>query len=276
MATFPKIIYGTAWKTERTTELVVQAVLQGFRAIDTACQPKHYREDLVGKALKILDEKHGIKRSELFLQTKFTSVDGQDQRKPLPYNPNQSVTAQVRESFAKSLDNLGAENIDAFLLHSPLRTIEQTLEAWMELISLQKSGRVSLIGISNVYDVETLKYVWEKTGVKPDIVQNRWYQGNNWDKAVVTFCRKESIHYESFWTLTGSPNLLRHPVILTLAEKASCTAEQAIFRLAQDIGVTPLAGSKNEQHMKDGVEVEKLPTLDPDLSVKILEIISAL
>lgn len=78
----------------------------------------------------------------------------------------------------------------------------------------------------------------------------------------------------SFWTLTGSPNFLRHPVILTLAEKASCTAEQVIFRLAQDMGVTPLAGSKNEQHMKDGVGVEKLPALDSNLSVKILETIS--
>lgn len=127
---------------------------------------------------------------------RFTSIEGQDQRKPLPYNPNQPVAAQVQESFAKSLANLGTENVDALLLHSPLRTLEKTLEAWMELIKLRESGRVSLIGLSNVYDIETLQYVWEKTGVKPDIVQNRWYQGNNWDKAVVAFCKKESIHYE--------------------------------------------------------------------------------
>jgi diketogulonate reductase-like aldo/keto reductase len=131
-----------------------------------------------------------------FASFRFTSVEGQDRHKPLPYNPNQPVAAQVQESFAKSLANLGAENIDALLLHSPLGTREQTLEAWMELIKLRKSGRVSLIGISNVYDVETLQYVWEKTGVKPDIVQNRWYKGNNWDKAVVALCKKESIHYE--------------------------------------------------------------------------------
>jgi diketogulonate reductase-like aldo/keto reductase len=41
--TVPRIIYGTAWKKEATTDLVVKAVLNGFRAIDTACQPKHYR-----------------------------------------------------------------------------------------------------------------------------------------------------------------------------------------------------------------------------------------
>jgi hypothetical protein len=45
----PKMLYGTAWKKDHTVDLVVQAVLAGFRGIDTACQPKHYREDLVGK-----------------------------------------------------------------------------------------------------------------------------------------------------------------------------------------------------------------------------------
>jgi hypothetical protein len=62
--------------------------------------------------------------------------------------------------------------------------------------------------------------------------------------------------------------------MLALAEKASCTPEQVFFRLAQDIGITPLAGSQNEQHMKDGVQVESLAALDPNLAVRILEVIS--
>ena len=86
MTATTKLIYGTAWKKERTTALVVQAVLHGFRAIDTACQPKHYRyvrgpygtlsistnarDDLVGEALSILYDKHGFKREDLFIQTK--------------------------------------------------------------------------------------------------------------------------------------------------------------------------------------------------------------
>jgi len=60
-------------KKERTTALVVSAVLAGFRAIDTACQPKHYREDLVGDALQVLHEKHGYKREDLFVQTKLVT-----------------------------------------------------------------------------------------------------------------------------------------------------------------------------------------------------------
>ena len=57
----PRIIYGTAWKKERTADLVVKAIRAGFRGIDTAGQPKHYNEDLVGTALQRLKD-HGIER----------------------------------------------------------------------------------------------------------------------------------------------------------------------------------------------------------------------
>ncbi|MBW1609002.1 MAG: aldo/keto reductase, partial [Deltaproteobacteria bacterium] len=73
----PRIIYGTAWKKDRTGDLVVKAIQTGFRGIDTACQPKHYNEALVGTALQRL-KSHCIEREELFLQTKFTPLSGQD------------------------------------------------------------------------------------------------------------------------------------------------------------------------------------------------------
>lgn len=79
----PRIIYGTAWKKDRTADLVEKAILAGFRGIDTACQPKHYNEPLVGAALQRLKD-HGIKREVLFLQTKFTPLSGQDP-KQVPY-----------------------------------------------------------------------------------------------------------------------------------------------------------------------------------------------
>jgi len=70
-------MYGTAWKEGATTQLVKMAVASGFTAIDTANQLIHYREDLVGEALMALD-KEGVKRDTLFLQTKFTPVNGQE------------------------------------------------------------------------------------------------------------------------------------------------------------------------------------------------------
>ena len=64
----PKFLYGTAWKENATADLVVKAINSGFRAIDTANQKKHYREDFVGDALLTLS-KQGIDRKSLFLQS---------------------------------------------------------------------------------------------------------------------------------------------------------------------------------------------------------------
>ena len=112
----PSFMYGTAWKKEATAELVQLAVASGFRAIDTANQLIHYQEALVGEALQAL-EKKGIARDTLFLQTKFTSVDGQDHR--TPYDASADLTTQVRQSFDSSLTHLGTDYVDSYVLHGP-------------------------------------------------------------------------------------------------------------------------------------------------------------
>ena len=73
----PKFLYGTAWKEDRTKDLVIKAIKSGFRGIDTANQRVHYYEEAVGNAVKLAIES-GIKREDLFLQTKFTYPSGQD------------------------------------------------------------------------------------------------------------------------------------------------------------------------------------------------------
>ena len=61
----PKLIYGTAWKKDQTRVLVKQALLAGFRGVDTAAQPKHYQEDLVGEGIRDAIEEGGIRREDL-------------------------------------------------------------------------------------------------------------------------------------------------------------------------------------------------------------------
>ena len=96
----PSFIYGTAWKEERTQELTELALRSGFTAIDTANQRRHYVEEAVGDAVAaFLDG--GRRREELFLQTKFTHLDGQDDR--LPYDARAPYAEQVRQSLASSL-----------------------------------------------------------------------------------------------------------------------------------------------------------------------------
>ncbi|KAF9446559.1 Aldo/keto reductase [Macrolepiota fuliginosa MF-IS2] len=251
-----RIIYGTAWKKERTTALVISAVLKGFRAIDTACQPKHYREDLVGQALVELKEKHGLKREDLWIQTKFSPVSGQDTTQPIPYNPSDPIRKQIIASFTKSLTNLHTTYLDSYLLHSPLQTDQQTLEAWQTLSTLQDEGKVKLIGVSNTYDVRILATLCKVRKVQ--VVQNRWYEGNGWDKSVFGFCKEHGIMYQSFWTLSGSPSLLSNPALLSIAATSECTPEQAVFKLAQEAGVTPLTGTTSEIHMGEDLRVHKL------------------
>ena len=65
MESIPNFIYGTAWKKDLTKNLVIKAVKQGFRGIDTACQPKHYNEPQVGEAIQSL-KNDGIERKDLF------------------------------------------------------------------------------------------------------------------------------------------------------------------------------------------------------------------
>ncbi|KAI1795556.1 Aldo/keto reductase [Ganoderma leucocontextum] len=262
-----KMIYGTAWKKERTTALVVSAVLHGFRTIDTACQPKHYREDLVGAALQILYDEHGIKREDIFLQTKFTSIDGQDQTQPLPYDPKTDIPTQIQSSIQTSLKNLRTTYLDSLVLHSPLRTLPQTLIAWRTLISLQESGVVRKIGVSNTYDVAVLEALERDGGRRPDVVQNRWFEGNQWDNAVWAYCVQHGTQYQSFWTLSGSPTLLRHSTIRSIASAKGCTPAQALFRIAQLNGVAPLCGTTNEQHMDDALGAEKLDLNDVQAAV---------
>jgi hypothetical protein len=128
----PPMIYGCAWKKERTASLVAAAVAAGFRGIDTACQPKHYEESGVGEALASILTSGAVAREELWLQTKYTPIGGQDPA-TVPYNPSSPVPEQVSESLACSLRNLGVDYIDSVLLHSPLPTHEETMGAWRVL-----------------------------------------------------------------------------------------------------------------------------------------------
>src|SRR5262245_6132130 len=113
-ATSPLFIYGTAWKKGATAGLVRTAIRAGFTAIDTANQPRHYNEPMVGEALEELAAE-GTSRSSLFIQTKFTPLDGHDER--VPYDPEADLRTQVRQSFDSSLRHLKTDHVDSYLLH---------------------------------------------------------------------------------------------------------------------------------------------------------------
>src|SRR5579862_9903310 len=119
----PDFLYGTAWKEERTAALVELALRAGFRGIDTANQRRHYFEVGVGEGLAAAYRAGVVTRPDLFLQTKFTYQRGQDHR--LPYDPAAKLSDQVAQSLASSLEHLGTDYVDSFVLHGPSRSEER-------------------------------------------------------------------------------------------------------------------------------------------------------
>ncbi len=249
----PAILYGTAWKKDRTATLVQQAIEQGFRGIDTACQPKHYHEPGVGEGIAA-SLATGVRRADLYLQTKFTPLSGQDPAR-LPYDPASPLPAQVRQSFETSLHNLRTDYLDGLILHSPLPRTRDLQAVWQALESIADHGGARLLGISNCYDLEVLQALHQWARIKPAIVQNRFYAETGYDRALRAWCREQGVVYQSFWTLTANPQLLADPVITTLAKRYQRTPPQILFRYLVQEGVTPLTGTTSVQHMREDLAV---------------------
>jgi diketogulonate reductase-like aldo/keto reductase len=250
----PRFFYGTAWKEDRTEALAYAALDAGFRAIDTANQRKHYFEQGVGHAIgRRLRE--GLARDELFVQTKFTFRDGQDDR--LPYDPGASIGQQVRQSFDSSLAHLGVERLDSLVLHGPSRRDglgPEDREAWSAMERLAEDGRVALIGISNATAAQVEQLV-ELARVPPAFVQNRCYAERSWDAAVRAVCARHGIVYQGFSLLTANRRVLAHPDVCALAERRGVTPAQLVFRFALELGMFPLTGSSDPAHLAQDLAV---------------------
>ena len=253
----PSFVYGTAWKKEATAQLVQLAVASGFTAIDTANQLIHYQEALVGEALRAL-EKKGVKRDALFLQTKFTSVDGQGGRPP--YDPAADLTTQVRQSFDSSLMHLGTDYVDSYVLHAPFsrrRLGEADGEVWAAMEEIYRSGKTKMIGISNVA-ADQLVDLCEQANVKPMVVQNRCFAALGWDQEVRAICQANGIVYQGFSLLTANRDVLADPEIRAIAGRLGATPAQIVFRFAMQIGMLPLTGTTSERHMKEDLQADRL------------------
>lgn len=249
----PRIIYGTAWKKDRTADLVVKAVQTGFRGIDTACQPKHYNEPLVGVALQRL-KKQGIEREDLFLQTKFTPLSGQDPRQ-VPYDKNAPVDLQVAQSFEASKKNLQTEYVDSLVLHSPLAPHSLLMKVWKAMEKIQKAGDVRQLAISNCYDTHVISALYTDAGVKPAVLQNRFYQETGYDADLRRWCSDHGVIYQGFWTLTANPHILVSRTVRTIAQKYQKTEAQIFFRYLSQCGIVPLTGTSSEQHMREDLDI---------------------
>lgn len=284
--TIPVFVYGTAWKKDRSADLVYKAINAGFRAVDTAAQPRHYQEHLVGDGIRRAIADGIVERKDLYVskitifnppqtqttnssqvQTKFSPISAQDPDN-MPYDPSAPVTEQVHASIKSSLQNLRSKEdpdsvnelyIDTVIIHSPLTTWDETLEAWQAL-ETYVPHRIRNLGISNC-NFSILRELCDsrQTTVKPSVVQNRFYKETFYDRLVRSLSRDHRVIYQSFWTLTGNPDLLRSRPVQQLAHHVQISPEAALYTLVMSLDdVTVLNGTKNEERMKEDLAAPKL------------------
>jgi diketogulonate reductase-like aldo/keto reductase len=245
----PDFLYGTAWKEDRTQALTELALRMGFRGIDTANQRRHYVEVGVGQGLAAAYRAGLVTRADLFLQTKFTYVGGQDHR--LPYDPSADLSTQVAQSMVSSLEHLGTDHVDSYVLHGPASGrgwSDADAEVWVAMIKQRDAGRTRLLGVSNV----SLRHLEQMAadGVElPHFVQNRCFARLGWDREVRAFCAEREIVYQGFSLLTANPEVLRHRLVGGIAARLGATPAQVVFRFARAVGMLPLTGTSDADHM---------------------------
>jgi diketogulonate reductase-like aldo/keto reductase len=258
------LVYGTAWKEDRTAACVAQALAAGFRAIDTANQRKHYHEAGVGEALA--PWLVAGRRGELWLQTKFTYVDGQDAR--LPYDRDAAIAVQVHQSCRSSLAHLGVDRLDSLLLHGPSRGDRlgrDDHEAWTAMEALVDDDRVVAIGISNV-NARQVDELAAYAAVAPAYVQNRCYASRGWDADVRAACARHGIAYQAFSLLTANRAVVASAAVAAIAKRHAVTPAQVVLRFAQQRGMIALSGTTDAQHARDDVAIAAVTLDDAELA----------
>ena len=128
--------------------------------------------------------------------------------------------------------------------------------------AIQESGRARLLGVSNV-TLEQLQDLCREARVRPRFVQNRCYAERGWDRDVREFCAANGLVYQGFSLLTANREVLAHPELARIAGRHGRTVSQIVFRFALDVGMMPLTGTTDADHMRADLEVFDF-RLDPE------------
>lgn len=213
--TIPQLGYGVWQVEDNVAEKVVrQAFEAGYRHIDTA---KIYGNEAgVGRAIA----SSGLSREEIFITTKL-------------WNADQGYESTLK-AFEESLDRLGLETLDLYLIHWLQPRQEKYVDTWKALIELQKRGRVKSIGVSN-FTIEGLQRIIDETGVVPAINQIELHPFFN-QAELRSFNASKGILTQAWSPLGQGGELLDNAVIAEIAAKHSATPAQVVIAWHLAIG----------------------------------------
>ncbi|MFD2052920.1 aldo/keto reductase [Mesorhizobium calcicola] len=207
-ATIPQLGLGV-WQVDKgiTAQVVGWGIEAGYRLIDTA--EGYQNEEGVGRAIRGA----GVPRGELFITSKLRN--GAHQRDA------------ALKAFDDTMEKLGIEQIDLFLIHWPVPSRDKYVEAWKALVELRQAGRIKSIGVSN-FNQDHLERIIAETGVTPVVNQIELHPHFQ-QRGIRDFHARHDIRIES-WSPLGSGRLLSDPTLSGIARKHGKSTAQTIIR----------------------------------------------
>ena len=233
---------------DEATAAVSHALEAGYRHVDTAAI---YRNEVgVGRAIAA----SSLPRDEIFVTTKlWNKTQGRD---------------LARSGLERSLEKLGLDHIDLYLIHWPCPALGKYVETWEQLIDFRSEGLVRSIGVCNFLP-EHLDTIVDETGIAPVVNQIELHPTFQPDD-LINHCSDLRITVES-WSPLGQAADLEHPVITRIAERLGATPAQVVIRWHLDRGFVVIPKSKTPARIKSN-----FAALDVKLSAEDRAAIDAL
>lgn len=243
--TIPQVGFGVWQVPDDEVDAAVLAALEtGYRHIDTA---KLYdNESGVGRALASTD----VPRDEIFVTTKVW--------------PSEFGAQETVESFNGSMDRLGLETLDLFLLHWPFPEQDRYVDAWKALQGLRDAGRVRAVGVCN-FHVEHLQRLFDETGEWPAINQVELHPYLQ-QREVVEFNAEHGIVTESWSPLASGKQVLDDPVIGGIAQRLGATPAQVVIAWHIARGFVVLPKSVTPSRISENFEAAGLSLTEADMA----------
>ncbi|KJD46726.1 aldo/keto reductase [Paenibacillus terrae] len=225
------------FKVEEGSELVdaiKTAVKHGYRSIDTAAA--YANENSVGQAIGEALQENNLSREDLFVTSKVWNAD-------LGYE-------ETRAAYEVSLDKLGLDYLDLYLIHWPVQG--KYKEAWRALESLYKEGRIKAIGVSN-FQIHHLEDLMKDAEITPMVNQVEFHPQLT-QTELLQFCQKNNIQMEA-WSPLMQGQLLDHAVLQDIATKYGKSVAQVILRWDVQQGVVTIPKSTKAHRIVENADI---------------------
>ncbi|GIF46049.1 2,5-diketo-D-gluconate reductase A [Asanoa ferruginea] len=211
------------------TDSILAAIELGYRLIDTAS--RYGNEDAVGAAIR----ESGLPREDFFVTTKLA---GRDQGKPY-----------VREGFSASLERLGLDYVDLYLIHWPLPLLGRYVESYVEMVALQQEGLIRSVGVSNFLD-DHIAAIVAATGVQPAVDQIQVSPTHAQVDVVEAVSRGGTV-VQAWRPLERNGGILEHPTVTGIADRLGVAPSQVVLRwlIERDITTTPHSSNPDRQRL---------------------------